>query len=71
MKDIRCDYHTNHYISGNTDNGFLELRINEYSAHFGEMGSSIYLSRESTIELIKELVDQLQNIEYVEKSPLV
>lgn len=66
MKDIRCDYFSDHYLEGEiSKEGWLKLKINESN----NKCSCIYLSKDSAIELIKELVDELENIEINGKMP--
>lgn len=67
---IRCDFYSDHYLEGEIEDKLLKLTI--CNGDFNENYSTeLYLSKEGAVKLAKELLNEVEFIEQVEKSDLI
>lgn len=67
---IRCDFYSDHYLEGEIEDKLLKLTI--CNGDFCENYSTeLYLSKEGAVKLAKELLNEVEFIEQVEKSDLI
>ena len=72
MDNIICDLNCNNNMEVTLEKGLLKLEITNNSYDFEDISiANIYLSKESTLELIHGLIDLLGDIKYIEKSPVI
>lgn len=71
MVYLRCDFYTDHYMESEIDEGYLKLLVYNSTEDDDSIANEIYLSKESVVDLVTQLLNQLDDIEQINKSSLI
>lgn len=71
MVYLRCDFYADHYMESEIDEGYLKLLVYNSTEDDDSIANEIYLSKESVVDLVTQLLNQLDDIEQINKSSLI